>query len=143
MKPRFNISTRVTVRFSDTDAMGHCNNARIISFMEEGRVAYFKKLFPDQSLSDQFKMFPFILAEIQCSFKSPSFCNEIIIVNLGTTQYGNKSFVLEYELIEEQTRRVIATGKSVQVMYDYHTKTTYKIPDELKNRMKQIEGDPA
>lgn len=140
MKTRFKTTTKVKVRFSDTDAMGHCNNARIISFMEEGRVEYFKEIFPDLSLSDQFALFPFILADIQCSFKSPLFCNETVMVTLGATHFGNKSFTLEYELYEQNSQRLVAQGKSVQVMYDYQNKTTYPIPQSFKDKIKQREG---
>lgn len=139
MKKRFNVHTKCQVRFSDTDAMGHCNNARFFTYMEEGRVAYFTKLFPDHKPSDQFDIFPFILADIQCSFKTPAFCGETLTVGVGVTEFGTKSFVIEYEITEETSERLVATGKSVLVMYDYKTKKTYPIPDDLKERIKAIE----
>jgi len=137
---KYKIETKVTVRFSDTDAMGHCNNARFFSFMEEGRVAYFQKMFPDADPSNQFERFPFIIADIQCSFKSPAFCGETLIVGLGVEKFGNKSFELDYEIIDEKSERLVATGKSVLVMYDYKKETTYAIPDDLKQRFKELES---
>lgn len=139
MKTRFNTQTKCTVRFSDTDAMGHCNNAKFFTYMEEGRVQYFAKLVPGYKTSDQFDLFPFILADIQCTFKTPAFCGETIIVGLGVTEFGTKSFVIEYELIEEKTERLVGAGKSVLVMYDYEKKETYPIPEDLKNRIKDID----
>lgn len=139
MKTRFNTQKQVTVRFSDTDAMGHCNNACFFSYMEEGRVQYFAKLFPDHKPYDQFELFPFILADIQASFKTPAFCGETLTVGLGVTEFGNKSFVIEYEIIEEKTERLVATGKSVLVMYDYQKKEAYPIPEDIKNRIKEID----
>jgi len=139
MAKNFNTTTKVTVRFSDTDAMGHCNNARLFSYMEEGRVHYFHKLYPEYKPSSQFELFPFILADIQCSFKSPAYCGEILIVALGVTEIGNKSFVIEYNITEEKTNRLIALGKSVLVMFDYKTHKTYPVPQDLLERIKNIE----
>lgn len=136
---KFPIQTKVTVRFSDTDAMGHVNNSRYFSYMEEGRVAYFKALFPDKKVSDAFSLFPFILADIQCSFKSPAFCGEILVVSLGVTEMRNSSFVMEYTIHEEASQRLVATGKSVLVMYDYQTQKSCPIPDEFRKKIMSLQ----
>jgi len=141
MTARFKINTKVTARFSDLDAMGHVNNARFFSYMEEGRVAYFNKLFPDKSLLNQFDIFPFILADIQCTFKSPIMCSETIIVSLGVIKIGTKSLTMEYDLTEEKSGRQVATGSSVLVMYDYKTKTTCSVSTAIKNRIHHLEND--
>ncbi|OVE82455.1 hypothetical protein BVY03_00895 [bacterium K02(2017)] len=136
---RFKVETQVKIRFSDTDAMGHCNNARMISYMEEGRVEYFKKLFPHVTRANQFDLFPFILAEIQCSYKAPAFCNQLLIVSLGTTHIGTKSFTFEYDIYEAESKQMVATGKSIQVMYDYKNNKTITIPQEIKEKINNIE----
>ena len=138
MKSRFTTSTNVTVRFSDTDAMGHCNNRNYFSFMEEGRVAYLKRLYPDNTWSNFHESFPFIVADIQCTFKTPAFCNETLCVSLGVTRFGEKSFDIEYDIHELTTQRLVATGKSVQVMYDYKTKKSVPVSDEFKTRVESL-----
>jgi acyl-CoA thioester hydrolase len=140
MESRFTTQTTVTARFSDTDAMGHVNNARFISFMEEGRVCYFRKLYPKESLARIGELFPFILADIQCSFKKPVFCSHNIITTIGVTHFGTKSFTFEYDLFEEESGDLVATGKSIQVMYDYKTNQTIDIPQSLKDAVAEIEG---
>lgn len=136
----YKVSTKVTVRFSDTDAMGHCNNRNYFSFMEEGRVAYFGKLFPEFLKGDSRDAFPFILAKIECSFLSPAFCGETLLVSLGVTRFGSKSFDVEYEISEEKTGRKVATGKSVQVMFDYRTQQSVLLSDEFKNKTLKFEA---
>ncbi len=141
MKGCFNTQTKVKVRFSDTDAMGHVNNARFFSYMEEGRVAHVQKLFPDMTMTNDLRDFPFILADIQCAFKSPAFIGETLVVSLGATEIGNKSFVYGCEIHEEKTGRLVAVGQSVQVMYDYHAGKSCPIPDDLKKKIAAIDGD--
>ncbi|MBU0506600.1 acyl-CoA thioesterase [bacterium] len=139
MNSKYNINTKVTVRFSDTDAMGHLNNAKIFSYMEEGRVTYFKNVFPDQDLAKHFDVFPFIIAQIQAEFKSPAYCGETLVVSLGITKFGTKSFTMEYDITEEKTGRPVATGSSILVMFDYKTQKTFPIPDEFKAKIQLIE----
>ena len=139
MTNRFKTKTQVTVRFSDTDAMGYMNNSRFFSFMEEGRVAYFKALMQAENIQDAFKVFPFILAEIKCAFRAPVYCNDVIEVSLGITKVGTKSFVIEYELHETKSGKLVATGDSVLVMYDYKTGQSTVIPDEFRKRVEVFE----
>ncbi|HLD44962.1 MAG TPA: thioesterase family protein [bacterium] len=139
MDRKYRVQTILTVRFSDTDAMGHVNNANIFTYMEQGRVAYFNKLFPEKKLSDHYDIFPFILANIKADFKSPAYCGESLIVGLGVVHMGNKSLTMEYDIAEELTERLVATGSSVLVMYDYASAATYPIPDELKARITELE----
>jgi acyl-CoA thioester hydrolase len=140
MNTPFKVKTKVTVRFSDTDAMGHLNNAKIFSYMEEGRVTYFKKVFPNQDLSKHFEVFPFIIAQIEAEFKSPAYCGETLVVGLGITEFGTKSFTMTYAISEEKTGRQVATGSSILVMFDYKTQSTFPIPDELKQKIQLIEN---
>lgn len=137
---KFNVSTEVVIRFSDTDAMGHVNNARYFHYMEEGRVEYIRRLFPEKSMKDSFECFPFILGKIECSFRSPAFTGEVLQVNLGVTDIGNKSFTIQYELIEKLTQRIVAEGSSVLVMYDYKNHKTIPISDEFIQKIENVEG---
>ena len=134
------IRIKIPVRFSDTDAMGHMNNSRFFSFMEEGRVAYVRKLFPTEKPSDSFSFFPFILADAQCSFKSPVYTGEEIEVALGVTGFGTKSFTMEYLLTEVKTARLVATGKSVMVMYDYKSGQSVSVPQEFREAVTRLQG---
>ena len=140
MGNNYKVSTEIRVRFSDTDAMGHVNNACFFSYMEEGRVAYFSKLLPETDLKNSFRAFPFILADIQCAFKSPLFCGETVVVTLSVTEIRTRSFVMEYELTEKKTGRTVGTGKSVQVMYDYQSQKTYPVPGHIRKLIEEIEG---
>lgn len=137
--PKFPTTLEIPVRFSDTDAMGHANNARYFHYMEEGRAAYFKSLFPDRDPGDAFALFPFILADARCTFKSPAYFGEILLVSLGVTETGNSSFVIEYEITAESDGRVVALGRTVQVCYDYIGKKSVPIPDEMKTRFRDRE----
>ena len=117
--------------------MGHCNNSRYFSFMEEGRVAFFKHLMPELSSKDSFEMFPFILGDIQCRFEAPSFCADELTVSLGVTEFGTKSFIIEYDIHNKATQQLVAKGRSTLVMFDYKSGKTYPIPDHFKKLIQE------
>lgn len=135
-KVKFPVKTEVHVRFADVDAMGHVNNAHYLTFFEQGRVAYFKKLEGlDLRRMDASSAFGFIIAEIGVQFLSPAFLDEVMVVRLRVSEMRTKSFRFEYEVFEKKTKRKVATGHSVQVMYNYQKKETFPIPEDLRARM--------
>lgn len=127
--------TKIPVRFADVDSMGHVNNAKYFTYFEEARVAYFRKIPPLD-----FRAFgrtrttqkSFILAEISCQFKSPAALGETLVVSTGVTSTGRSSFVMEYEIVEESANRLVATGRSVQVYFDYEEGKPIPLTEEIK-----------
>ena len=134
MSTRFKFKTTQTVRFSDTDAMGHANNSHFFNYLEEGRVAYFQSLYADCNLKKATEIFPFILADIQCTFKAPLYAADTIDVWLGVTEIKNSSFVIEYDIIETAKNTLVAIARSVQVCFDYEKGKPMPIPQNLRER---------
>ncbi|HEX9191720.1 MAG TPA: nitroreductase family protein, partial [Candidatus Deferrimicrobiaceae bacterium] len=59
--------TDLQLRFGDTDAMGHVNNAKIITYLELGRIGFFADVVGAERVED----FRFILAEVTCRYRIP------------------------------------------------------------------------
>lgn len=132
----FNFVAPIEVRFRDMDSMGHVNNAVFITYLETGRIKYMMNLMQSRYLKD----LRVILAEITCSYRSPAYYGEILEVGVRITEIGNKSFRMEYRIEEQKTRRLVATGSSVQVAYDYETQETLPVPARLSERAEAFEG---
>ncbi len=126
----------LSVRFVDVDALGHTNNAHYFTYFEEARVAYFNAL--GYSRKNFVEDCIFILAHASCDYKSPSFFNETLDVYTGITELKNSSFVMEYEIKERETGRLVALGKTVQVTFDYKNKRVIRVPQSLKDRMAKL-----
>ena len=139
-KPWFPVKAPVTVRFSDVDIMGHVNNARYLSYFEQARVEYYKRL----KLLDLRKMngrsaFGFIVGEITIKFHAPATIDETLIVGIRVAELRTKAYRMEYEIHEKKSKRLIATGTSVQVMYNYKKEKTIPIPPNLRRRIMRLE----
>jgi acyl-CoA thioester hydrolase len=124
---------RETVRFRDTDGMGHVNNAVFSTYLEQARLAWFGQArfgeAGEPPLSDV------ILARTEIDFRSPLRTGEVVEVGVRTSRLGTKSFELEYEL--HATGRLVAEAKSVLVGYDYGSGESVAIPDRWKRRLSE------
>ncbi len=132
--------TKMKVRFGDCDMFGHLNNAKYITYLEQARVDYFRDFPGINFQAPQEKVnHSMILAEVTCSYKSPAFMDETLLVKVRTSELKRSSFIMEYEVVEETTQRLVATGRTVGVMYDYKAKKSVEIPQEFRKKFEEIE----
>jgi len=120
-------SHQLDVRFRDCDAMGHVNNAVYLTYMEQARFKHWRALW--HYAEDRFPDPGIILARVECDFRSPARLGERLEVRLGVAGIGRTSFRYEYEIVSAQDWRLIAEGKTVQVVYDYARETPLPVPD--------------
>jgi acyl-CoA thioester hydrolase len=125
----------VRVRFRDVDAMGHVNNAVYFTYMETARSAFFQQFFDIRQPAD----LPVILGETSCRFLAPLYFGETVRVGLGISRFGNKSFDIVYHL-EGGDGRLVATGRSAMVMYDYKQGISVPVPESFKDAVRALQG---
>jgi acyl-CoA thioester hydrolase len=132
----FPVAIDITPRFRDTDAMGHVNNAVYITYFEIVRTAYWLELTGVRRYDEV----PFILAHVRADFRSPAIIGETLGVGMRVTRLGGSSFDAEYRIVSREDDRLIAEGSSVMVMFDYDKQATFPIPDDLRARVRALEG---
>jgi len=133
----FHCSTPIKVRFRDLDAFGHVNNAVYFTFMEMARVEYFRQI---GLLKNDFPSPFFIIAEATCQFKAPIEMDTPLQVQVRVSRLGNSSFDMEYRFVDEASGAVLATGRTVQVTFDYAANRSVPLPDEWRAAIGQFEG---
>ena len=148
MNPRINetlsgfpVILPIVVRFRDLDAMGHVNNAVYLTYFEMARVAYHRAVTDVQPFD--FTNFDFILAEVTCSYRSPAYMGETLLVGIRVSSVGRKSFVFEYEMRDQASGRLVAEGSSVQVMYDYGERRSKPVTNEFLAKVEALQGHPV
>lgn len=130
----------MTVRFADVDVMGHVNNARYLSYFEQARVEYYKRLKAlDLRKMNAGTAFAFIVAEVGVKFHAPARIDDRLVVAVRIAEIRTRAFRMEYEIRVKGTRRLIATGYSVQVMYNYRKKRAFRIPPSLRKKILALE----
>jgi acyl-CoA thioester hydrolase len=128
----------IEVAFRDLDALGHVNNAVYLSYMETARIKFLVDLLTVTSLHD----LPVIMAEATCTYKAPAFFGEQLTVGVGVSRFGSKSFDMTYR-IDAGDGRLIALGKTVQVMYDYAAARTLVVPEDFRSKVLAFQGEWA
>jgi len=132
----YKIVADVPIRFSDTDALGHVNNANYLSFIEVARVAYLKEAFGRAKVED----LGVIIARIEIDYKSPAFHHEVLRVGCRVIEIGGASIRMEYRLEDKATERLVAMAQSVMVTYDYDLGRPIRVPEDWRKKMEEIDG---
>ncbi len=133
----FRLVVPLQVRFRDTDAMGHLNNAVYVTFLEVGRQEYWRQVLKVRSYTDC----GIILANTKIEFRSPAFVSDLLEVGIRATRLGKSSFDFAYEIRTQGDGRLIAEATSVQVMFDYSVRRPRPITDRERAHMTAFEGE--
>jgi acyl-CoA thioester hydrolase len=135
----------VEVRLSDTDAMGHVNNARYLTYVEIARVAYYERVTGNAlPIGVHGAEEGMILAEIRMTYRSPAFYGEMLTVETRVERIGRSSFGMAHRITAPESRygpaRLVAVADSTLVSYDYREECPIPVPDEWRAAMESFEG---
>ena len=134
----FRFKVEVQVRFRDLDAMNHVNNAVYMTYFEIARLAFWAEIAGEHDARSR----GLILAEQSCTYRSPARHNELLDVWLKPTAMRRSSFVYHYKITERTSGRLIATGRSVQVAYDYAAERSVPLSDDYRAALEAAAGAP-
>lgn len=132
---RFRFCVQIPIRYADIDAQRHLNNVAYFTFMEHARVEYMRQT----GLWDgrDFGRVGMILAETTCTYKAPAYLGQTVSVWCRVSYLGHKSFHFDYSIRTE--RGEIATGRSIQVCYDYTEQRTMVMPAGWRRIIQEYE----
>ncbi len=136
---RFYFHTSVQVRFRDVDVMGHVNHAVYFSYFEMARCEYWMSLYSLERLSD----INFIVVHAECNYLQPAQYAEWLDIHVAVTRIRNTSFVMEYEARARRPRRVVATGLTVQVIYDYTRHQSKRVAAAMRRKLEAFARSAA
>ena len=141
----FGCATHVVVRFADTDAMGHVNNANYLTYCEIARAAYYETVTGRPlPLGVHGAEEGMILAEVRVTYRAPAFYGETLAVETRVVALGRTSFTMEHRLTAPDSRygkaRLVATAISVLVTYDYTAGRPIALPPWLVDAAESFEG---
>lgn len=85
------VTVEMELRWSDQDALGHVNNARIITLMEEARIRWTRGGEGNQRFG-----FGTVVASLQVDYLRPLHYGPDFLIRLGTVRIGTKSFTVRH-----------------------------------------------
>lgn len=134
--------TPITIRFRDLDSLGHVNNAVFITYVEQGRIGYFRKLI---GRNHDWSKFGTLLAHTSIDYHHPIYLEDDLSCGVEITKVGEKSFEVQFDLIvakEDGTKTVCATGKNILVCFDNVAFKTALVPDDWRKKVEQFNSAP-
>lgn len=135
----------VEVRFADTDAMGHVNNAVYLTYCEMARIRYWTDVTGEPVAAGHEGAESLILAEARITYRAPVFHTETVTIETRATHIGRSSFTLDHRLTARAADgppRLVATSESVMVRYDYRTDRSAPLGDTSIAAIEAFEGRP-
>jgi acyl-CoA thioester hydrolase len=131
--------TPLQVRFRDTDAFGHVNNAVFFTYIELARIRYLLDVLQPP---EPFERMPLILARVELDFRSPIMFGEDVEVQTQVNRIGRSSIAMSHVLTAGGEGRLVGEAQSVLVTYDYSIAKPMPVPDEWRTRIGEYEGRP-
>lgn len=134
----FSFSTRVRVRFADTDAQGIAHNAAYPVWFEVARVEYLRAFAGGyQALRDH--GIEALVLESFCRYRSPARFDDELDVHTRCLDLHGARFRYEYE-IERADGVPIADGWTAHACVDATTFRPTRVPDWLAGAIRSAEG---
>lgn len=122
----FKVWTPVTIRWCDTDKLGHVNNVSIASYVEAGRCEFFYRLINKLGITD----IDFVLARIVIDYRRELHYPGTIEVGSRLIRLGNKSVTTGYGCFIGD--HCFATAESTNVFIELATHKSVLPPPELR-----------
>jgi acyl-CoA thioester hydrolase len=131
----YRLTFELPVRFRDLDALGHVNNAVYLTYLEEARVEYLRRVLSQGKISD----YDVVVARIEIDYKSAAMLGETLVIGIRVTRLGGASFDMDYKIVDKKTGRLVAQAKSVLVSFDHRLGKVKKLDEKFADKVKEYD----
>lgn len=116
---------QIQVRFNDTDALGHVNNAAFAHYAELGRLYFLRGYSLDPSR--------LILARLEIDFRRQVAFTDDVDVHTAVERIGTSSIHMAQTIHAQE--QVAAEVKSVVVHFDYEAGKPAPLTDAMREKL--------
>ncbi|OQY02899.1 MAG: hypothetical protein B6I20_06200 [Bacteroidetes bacterium 4572_117] len=111
---------KIPVRYNDLDTFGHVNNKAYLSYLEEARIDFHRRVFGwDGKLE-----FNAVVAKIEINYLKPVFYGDTLFAYTKLSHIGNKSFEISTVFVVEKPEgKLVKVSDSKVVLVNIDLKT--------------------
>ncbi len=111
-------SITLRVRYAETDRMGVAYYGNYFTWFEVGRVELLRQLgFRYRDLEEQENSY-IVVAEARCHYRRPARFDDLLRVVTRVVESRSRSIRFAYEIYNEETGELLATGETTHVICD-------------------------
>ena len=129
---------KIPVAWGEMDVFQHVNSCVYFRYFESARFAYFEKL-DIAELMNRTGIGP-ILAATSCKYKVPLAYPDEVLVGVKATQIEEDRFTIKHLVVSTKQQKVAAEGEAIIVAFNYRESKRATLPDELRQRILNIEN---
>ncbi|HYL68542.1 MAG TPA: thioesterase family protein [Candidatus Limnocylindria bacterium] len=110
--------TTIRVRYVETDQMGVVYHGNFFIWFEVGRVELCRHLgfeYKQMEIEDDSYI---VVAEARCRYKKPAHFDDVLAIRTRVTQSQRRTMRFGYEISNQATGELIATGETTHVICD-------------------------
>ncbi|UBZ07830.1 acyl-CoA thioesterase [Salegentibacter mishustinae] len=131
----YKLELQLRIDWSDLDMYKHVNNISFMRYMQSGRVNFWEasgiyKMYENSNMGT-------MLVSTHCDFKKSLYYPGKAIVKTKLDFIKNSSFGLKH-LILDEANEICAEGKDVVVCYDFEKDKTFRIPEDLREKLSEF-----
>ncbi len=117
---------QVSVRWRDTDALGHVNNAVYLTYLEEARDAFYLGALGDPV---------YVVVRLEIDFRAEvRHADRTVRVGIAVERLGTSSLTTR-ETLRTAAGEVAAEARVVTVRWDHETRASIPFSDDQRGRL--------
>lgn len=132
-------STTFRVEYGETDGQGRVFYTNYLLFFDRGRVAYWVRAGLSEEEIRRLEH-ETVIAEVHCTYLAPASFYDVVSVHTRITNIGRSSLRMEFVVINDSTDVLMAEGYAALVNVDLGANRAVPFADELKAKMRALEG---
>jgi acyl-CoA thioester hydrolase len=110
--------TTVRVRYAETDQLGVVYHSNYLVWFEVGRVELLRQMgyaYKQMEAEDDCYI---VVAEVKCRYQRPARYDDVLRVRTRLTDEGHRLLRFAYEIVNDATGQLLATGETTHVICD-------------------------
>ena len=122
---------QVSVRWRDTDALGHVNNAVYLTYLEEARDAFYLRVMGDPI---------YVVVRLEIDFRAEvRHADRIVRVEIAVERLGTTSLTTR-EVLRTADGEVAAEARVTTVRWDQDARTAVSFSDEQRAGLAEFDA---
>ncbi|MBN2347281.1 MAG: acyl-CoA thioesterase [Bacteroidales bacterium] len=131
----YSFTTKVRVRYNETDRMGYLHHGVYPAYFEIGRTEMLRSLgMSYREMEDDGIVLP--VSNLNIQYISPAYYDDVLIINTIIKQKPTVRLVFEYEVTND-SGKLVCQGETTLVFVNAITRKPTRAPQSFMERMEQ------